>query len=373
MIVGVPKEIMNREYRVALTPAGARMLAARGHEVLVEAGAGAGSGFSDAEYEAAGARIVPSAERVWGEARLVLKVKEPQPEEYRFFRRGQILFAYLHLAAVPDLARALAKEGVTAVAYETVRQPDGRLPLLAPMSEIAGRVAVQAGARFLEAYHGGRGVLLGGVPGVPPAEVVIVGGGMAGASAADVAAGMGASVTILEKNIDRMRELELRFRGRARTLASNPHHLAEAVRRADLLIGAVLVPGARAPRIVTEDMVRAMKPGSVIVDIAVDQGGCVETVDRATNHEDPVYIKHGVLHYAVANIPGAVPRTATLALTQATMEYALELADGGTEAAFSNPALAAGVNVHDGAVTHPEVAAAVGLPYMPLERPAAVT
>jgi alanine dehydrogenase len=368
MIVGVPKEILNREFRVALTPAGAQMLAMRGHEVIVEAGAGAGSGFSDAEYEAAGARIVPSAERVWSEAQLILKVKEPQPEEYGRFRRGQILFAYLHLAAVPALAHALASEGVTAIAYETVRLPDGRLPLLTPMSEIAGRMAVQAGARFLEAYNGGRGVLLGGVPGVPPGEVIIVGGGTAGASAADVAVGMGANVTILEKNVERMRELERQFRGRARTVASNPHNVAEAVRRADLLIGAVLLPGAPAPRVVSEEMVRSMKPGAVIVDIAVDQGGCVETIDRATTHENPVYVKHGVIHYAVANIPGAVPRTATLALTQATIDYVLELADGGLERALVNPALAAGLNIHGGVAAHPRVAEAVNLPYVPPDR-----
>lgn len=369
MIIGVPREIKAREYRVSMTPAGAAMLTARGHTVLVEAGAGEGSGFPDGEYAAAGARIVPAADRVWGEAELVLKVKEPLPEEYGRFRDGQMLFTYLHLAAAPGLARALAERNVTALGYETIQLPDGRLPLLTPMSEVAGRMATQVGARFLEAFNGGRGVLLGGVPGVPPAEVVIVGGGTVGENAAAVAVGMGADVIVLEKNPDRMRELERRFQGRLRTLMSNPYNVANAVRRADLLIGAVLVPGARAPRIVTEEMVRTMKPGAVIVDVAVDQGGCVATVDRVTTHDDPVYVKHGVVHYAVANMPGAVPRTSTLALTHATIDYVLALADRGLAGAVAaDPALAGGVNVHRGAVTHPRVAEAVGMPYVPLEQ-----
>mgnify|MGYP000940143078 CR=1 FL=1 len=369
MIVGLPKEIKNREFRVALTPAGVGMLRAHGHRVVVERGAGEGSGFADAEYADAGASLEPKPDAVWAQADLIVKVKEPLPEEYRYFRSGLLLFTYLHLAAVPELARALAESGVTAIAYETIQLPGGGLPLLTPMSEVAGRMAVQVGAQFLEAFNGGRGVLLGGVPGVPPAQVVIVGGGVVGTNAAKMALGLGADVVVLDKSSDRMRYLDDVFQGRLRTLMSNPYNLAGAVRKADLLIGAVLVPGARAPRLVTEEMVRTMKRGAVIVDVAVDQGGSIETIDRPTTHDQPVYEKHGVLHYAVANMPGAVPRTSTLALTNATIDYVLQLADQGFDVAVHrSPPLAAGVNVHRGAITHPKVAEGVGMPYAPLDR-----
>ena len=364
--VGVPREVKDSEFRVALTPAGAHVLAEAGHRVVVQAGAGEGSGFSDEAYRRAGAVIVADAADVWSQADLVVKVKEPVEQEYRYFREGMTIFAYLHLAAAPRLAKAMLESGVTGVAYETVQLPSGALPLLAPMSEVAGRMSVQVGAQFLESFCGGRGVLLGGVPGVPPADVVIVGGGVVGLNAAKIAVGMGASVTVIDKSAERLRYLDDVFGGRVTTLMSNPHHIAAAARRADLLIGAVLVPGARAPRLVTEAMVRSMKKGAVIVDVAVDQGGSVETVDRATTHRDPVYVKHGVVHYAVANIPGAVPRTSTLALTNATLPYVLELADKEiADAARDNPALRSGVNVHRRMICHPAVAEAVGLPYAP--------
>jgi len=368
MRIGVPKEIRESEFRVGLTPAGVRTLCGGGHRVLVEAGAGEGSGFSDAEYAEQGAEIVGSAADVWELADLVVKVKEPLPPEYGYFRDGLVLFTFLHLAADPALARELAARGVTAIAYETIRLPDGSLPLLTPMSVVAGRLAVQEGARFLESFHGGRGVLLGGVPGVPPADVFILGGGAVGASAARIAVGMGARVTVIEKNPDRMRYLEDVFHGRVATLMSNPHHIAQAVRKADLLIGAVLVPGARAPKLVTEEMVKTMKKGAVIVDVAVDQGGSIETIDRATTHRDPVYVRHGVIHYAVANMPGAVPRTSTLALTNATLPYVQEIAGKGLARALQdNVPLRGGVNVTGGFVTHPAVAEAVNLPWRPLE------
>ncbi len=368
MIVGLPQEIKKQEYRVALTPAGCEMIVKQGQEVVVQRRAGEGSGFADDEYEAAGARMVESAEEVWSTAELIVKVKEPLPEEFAFFRENQILFAYLHLAAAADLARALAERRVTAIAYETIQAPGGGLPLLTPMSEVAGRMSVQEGAKYLEAFQGGRGVLLGGVPGVPPAEVIIIGGGIVGTNAAKMALGLGAEVVVLEKNADRMRYLDDVFQGRLRTLTSNPYNIANAVRKADLLIGAVLVPGARAPRLVTEEMVKTMKKGAVIVDVAVDQGGSVETIDRATTHEHPTYEKHGVVHYAVANMPGAVPRTSTLALTNVTIDYILQLARKGFEDTVkSNPMLALGVNAYRGAMTHPQVAEAVGLPYTKLE------
>ncbi|WP_123040868.1 alanine dehydrogenase [Cohnella candidum] len=367
MIVGVPKEIKNQEYRVALTPAGAGMLRQQGHEVVVQAGAGVGSGFLDEEYFAAGAVIVGGAEAVWERAEMIVKVKEPVAEEFGYFRSGQILFTYLHLAAAPDLAKALAAANVTAIAYETIQLANRSLPLLTPMSEVAGRMSVQEGAKYLEAFQGGRGVLLGGVPGVPPAEVIIIGGGIVGTNAAKMALGLGADVVVLEKSGERMRYLDDVFQGRLRTLMSNPHNIASAVRKADLLIGAVLVPGARAPRLVTEEMVKTMKKGAVIVDVAVDQGGSIETIDRATTHEDPVYEKHGVIHYAVANMPGAVPRTSTLALTNVTIDYVMKLAAQGFESAVAaDSALALGVNVHAGAITHPQVAEAIGADYVPL-------
>lgn len=367
MIVGVPKEIKNNESRVALTPAGAEMLVQSGHRVLVETRAGEGSGFADEEYASAGAALVPEAAQVWGQAEMILKVKEPLPEEFGFFREGQILFTYLHLAAAGDLGRMLVERKVTGIAYETIQLPGGGLPLLTPMSEVAGRMSVQIGAQFLEKFYGGRGILLGGVPGVPPADVIILGGGIVGTNAAKIALGMGANVVLIERSAERMRYLDDIFGGRLRTLMSNPYNIASAVQKADLLIGAVLIPGARAPRLVTEEMVKAMKPGAVIVDVAVDQGGSIETVDRVTTHNDPIYIKHGVLHYAVANMPGAVPRTSTLALTNATLPYVLELAGRGLEGAVkSNGSLRLGVNTFGGHVTHEAVAEAVGMPFRPL-------
>ncbi|SHE11115.1 Alanine dehydrogenase [Chlamydia abortus] len=367
MIIGVPKEIKDNEYRVALTPAGASVLAGQGHQVLIERGAGSGSGFMDEEYIQAGASIGKDAAEVWGRSEMIMKVKEPLPSEYSYFRSGLILFTYLHLAAAGELANHLTDSGVTAIAYETIQMPNGSLPLLTPMSEVAGRMAVQLGARFLEKFHGGRGILLGGVPGVPPADVIILGGGVVGTNAAKIAVGMGANVTVLENSPDRMRYLDDVFGGRLHTLMSNSYNIAEAVRHADLLIGAVLIPGAKAPKLVTEEMVRTMKPGAVIVDVAIDQGGTIATIDHATTHSEPTYLKHGVVHYAVPNIPGAVPRTSTLALTNVTLPYAQLLAGKGLkEAVQVNPALALGVNTYGGAVTHPAVAEAVALPYRKL-------
>jgi len=366
MIVGVPKEIKDNEYRVALTPAGTHLLKQHGHRVIVESGAGAGSGFADADYAAEGAELAATAGEVWTRADMILKVKEPLPAEYPRFREGQIVFTYLHLAAAGDLAGALMQAGVTAIAYETIQLSSGALPLLTPMSEVAGRMSVQIGAQFLEAFHGGRGILLGGVPGVPPGNVVILGGGIVGTNAAKIALGLGGSVVIVEKNPDRMRVLDDMFGGRVHTLMSNPYNIASAVQKADLLIGAVLIPGARAPRLVSEEMVRSMKKGAVIVDVAVDQGGSIATIDRATSHSHPTYVKYGVVHYAVANIPGAVPRTSTLALTNATLPYVLELADKGVAQALSdNPALLSGLNVYGGHCTHPAVAASLGVAWKP--------
>lgn len=368
MIVGVPKEIKDHEDRVGMTPAGVEELVKQyGHSVLVESGAGDGSGITDEEYRAAGAAVVPR-EQVFAQADLIVKVKEPLPSEYPLFRHGQILMTYLHLAPVPELTRALLERGVIGIAYETIQRADGSLPCLVPMSEVAGRMAVQVGAEYLERVKGGRGVLLGGVPGVPPAEVVIIGAGTVGASAAKIALGMGAHVTIIDINADRLRYLEEILHGNLITVMSNRYNIERAVRYADLLIGAVLVPGAKAPVLVTEEMVKAMKPGAVIIDVAVDQGGCIETVDRATSHSEPTYVKHGVLHYAVPNMPGAVPRTSTLALTNATLPYIVEVANlGPGEAARRNPALARGFNVCLGKVVHEAVAKAHGLPYTPLQ------
>ncbi|MCM3269308.1 alanine dehydrogenase [Paenibacillus elgii] len=368
MIIGIPKEIKNNENRVALTPGGAAVLRQAGHSVIVEAGAGAGSGFSDDEYAKEGAQLLPSADEVWGKAEMIMKVKEPLPAEFGYFREGLTLFTYLHLAAEPKLTEALVQHKVTAIAYETIQLPSGGLPLLTPMSEVAGRMSVQVGAQFLEKNYGGRGILLGGVPGVPPADVIILGGGIVGTNAAKMALGLGANVVVIERSAERLRYLDDVFHGRIRTLMSNPYNIANAVQKADLLIGAVLIPGAKAPKLVSEDMVRQMKPGAVIVDVAVDQGGSIATVDRVTTHSAPTYEKHGVLHYAVANMPGAVPRTSTLALTNVTIGYALELAGKGViRALYGNPPLKLGVNTFQGHVTYPAVAEAVSLPYTGLD------
>jgi alanine dehydrogenase len=357
MRVGVPAEVKPDEYRVALTPAGANELARHGHEVWIERGAGAGSGLTDAAYERVGARI-GDAEAAWG-CDLVLKVKEPQPSEFGFLRDDQALFTYLHLAANPGVADALRRAGTTAIAYETVEDRDGRLPLLAPMSEIAGRLAVQAGARYLERPHGGRGVLLGGVAGVAPGSVVIIGAGIVGTNAAVVAAGMQAHVAVLDTDLGRLRELELALAGRVTLLYSTRLGIEELLPTADLVIGAVLLPGARAPRLVSREGLRLMRPGSVIVDVAVDQGGCFETT-RPTTHSDPVFEVEGVIHYCVSNMPGAVPVTATRALGNATLPYIAWLADEGVPGALrAHPELRPGVNVRDGKVVNAAVAEAL--------------
>lgn len=358
MIIGVPTEVKNNENRVALTPAGTLALVQSGHTVLVQKGAGEGSGIFDSEYIAAGATMVDTAADAWGRAEMVVKVKEPIPQEYGFLRKDLVLFTYLHLAASAELTDALLKSGITGIAYETIQLPDRSLPLLTPMSEIAGRMSVQAGAFYLEKPNGGRGVLLGGVPGVPPADVVVIGGGVSGTHAAKMALGLGAQVQILDVNLDRLRYLEDVLHGRVITQMSSPMNIARAVAAADLVIGAVLIPGAKAPHLVTAEMVKSMKKGSVIVDIAIDQGGCVETI-KATTHSDPVYEVDGVIHYGVANIPGAVPRTSTFALNNATLPYMLQLANKGPQAAMaSNPALALGLNVANGAITHDAVKSA---------------
>ena len=365
MFVGVPREIKAGEQRVALSPAGARALSDAGHGVLVETGAGAGSGFRDEEYAAAGARLVDVA-GVWETAELVLKVKEPLAEEVARIREGQTLFTYLHLAPMPDLVRALQRRGVLAIAYETVERADGSLPLLTPMSEVAGRLAIQEGAHYLGRAYGRRGILLSGVPGVPRGNVVILGAGTVGINAARIALGLGADVSLLDINLDRLRHVDDLFGGHVVTIASNAFNIEQVAQRADLLVGGVLVAGAKAPRLVTESLVRRMKPGAVIVDVAVDQGGCVETI-RPTTLFEPVYTLHGVLHYGVTNMPALVPRTSTFALTNATLPYALELARKGTERAVGESAeLARGVNVWRGRVVYPAVAAAVGEAALPI-------
>ncbi len=365
MKVGVPKEIKPMEFRVAMTPGGVESLVRRGHEVLVETGAGLGSGMKDEEYAAAGAKIV-SREEAWG-AEMVVKVKEPLPEEYRFLRPDLILFTYLHLAASRELTEAILKSGVTAIAYETVQLADGSLPLLVPMSEVAGRMATQVGAYYLEKPMGGRGILLGGVPGVAPGAVVILGGGTVGTNAAKIALGMGAQVYVLDVNHHRLQYLDDVFGGRLVILTSTEANLKKAVQFADLLIGAVLIPGAKAPKLVTREMVASMKEGAVIVDVAVDQGGCVETI-HPTTHDQPTYVVDGVVHYGVANMPGAVPRTSTFALTNQTLPYALKLAEKGLEALKEDPALRKGLNAYRGELTHPAVAAAFSLAYTPPEK-----
>jgi alanine dehydrogenase len=367
VIIGVPKEIKANENRVALTPAGAQALIGCGHRVLVETTAGLGSGFTDEEYAASGAKIIPDNTGVFGAADMIIKVKEPLAPEYDLLHEGQILFTYLHLAPEPELTRALMRNKVVSIAYETVQLPNGSLPLLTPMSEVAGRMATQIGAHLLEKFQGGRGVLLGGVPGVPPADVCVIGGGIVGTNSAKIALGMGANVAILDISADRLRYLDDVLGGRITTVMSNSHNIAAAAARADLLIGAVLIPGARAPRLVTEEMVKAMKPGSVIVDVAIDQGGCVETIDRVTTHANPTYVKHGVVHYSVANMPGAVPRTSTLALTNVTLPYAIKLANKGwRKAVADDPYLALGLNVLEGCVCYEAVAVAHDLEYTPL-------
>jgi alanine dehydrogenase len=367
MRVGVPRELKDNEYRVAITPAGVRELVVGGHNILIEQGAGAGSSISDEEFERAGAKIVPDADSVFAESDMVLKVKEPIPEEFHRLREGLILFTYLHLAASEAVTRALIESKTAAVAYETVELEDRSLPLLAPMSEVAGRMAPQVGANYLERENGGRGILLGGVSGVRPARVVVIGAGMAGMNAAWIAQGMEAEVVVLDKNLNKLREIDRIHQGRILTLASNRLSVEETVASADLVIGAVLVPGALAPKVVTEDVIKEMRPGSVAVDISIDQGGCFET-SRMTTHSDPTYKVHDVVHYCVGNMPGAVPHTSTYALTNATLPYVVELADHGlAEAVRVDPPLARGVNVLDGKVVYAPVAEAHGLPFVPVD------
>ncbi|GKU79998.1 alanine dehydrogenase [Paenibacillus sp. L3-i20] len=364
MIIGVPKEIKNNENRVGIAPAGVTAFINNGHEVWIETNAGAGSGFTDSDYVVAGATIVSSPQEAWA-ADMVIKVKEPLAEEFGFFREGLILYTYLHLAPEAELTKALVDRKVIAIAYETIQSDNGALPLLMPMSEVAGRMSIQIGAQFLEKPHGGKGVLLGGVPGVSPGEVVIIGGGIVGTNAIKMAVGLGASVTVLDVSPDRLRQLDDLFGGRIKTLVSNSYNIADAVKKADLLIGAVLIPGARAPRLVTEEMVKTMQPGSVIVDVAIDQGGSIETVDRITTHSNPTYEKHGVIHYSVANMPGAVARTSTIALTNVTIPYGIQIANKGfKQAALDSKAIAKGINVIEGEVTYKAVADAHGYNYV---------
>ncbi len=367
MRIGVVKEIKQDEYRVALTPAGAGELGLRGHEVVVETGAGVGSAFPDSDYEAVGAQI-SSVEEVWATAEMVLKVKEPLADEYGRLRDGLVLFTYLHLAADERLTRTLVDSGATCIAYETVEADDGRLPLLAPMSEVAGRLATQMGAWALEKAQGGRGILLGGVPGVPPAKVVVLGGGIVGYNAALIAVGMQADVWILDRSVERMRDLEMMLDGRITLAMSNRLQIEQVAADADLIIGAVLIPGARAPKLITRDMLGGLKPGAVLVDVAIDQGGCFET-SHPTTHSDPIYEVDRVVHYCVANMPGAVPVTSTFALTNVTLPYVEAIADHGLrEAVTRDRALARGVNVLDGKLTYEAVADAHGLEYSPLEQ-----
>jgi alanine dehydrogenase len=363
MHIGVPKEIKNNENRIAITPAGVVQLTKAHHKVFIEQGAGLGSGFTDKEYTEAGATIVATAAQAWAKE-MVMKVKEPIPSEYGYFQEGLVLFTYLHLAPEPELTEALLAKKVVGIAYETVRTANGSLPLLTPMSEVAGRMASQIGAQFLEKVHGGKGILLGGVPGVKTGRVTIIGGGIAGTNAAKIALGLGAHVTILDISLDRLRELDDLFDGRVATISSTTYNIAQAVKESDLVIGAVLIPGAKAPKLVTEAMIASMEPGSVVVDVAIDQGGIFETTDRITTHDNPVYIKHGVVHYAVANMPGAVPRTSTIALTNATIPYALQIANKGYQkACLDNEELLKGLNTLQGFVTYEAVATAQGLTY----------
>ncbi|AUH50873.1 alanine dehydrogenase [Chromobacterium sp. ATCC 53434] len=368
MLIGVPKEIKNHEYRVGLTPSGVRELVANGHKVLVQTHAGLAIGFTDEQYIQAGASIASNAEEVFERADMIVKVKEPQPVECRLLRPGQVLFTYLHLAPDPEQAKLLAESDAIAIAYETVTDERGGLPLLAPMSEVAGRMAIQAGAHALEKAQGGRGVLLGGVPGVAPAKVVVIGGGVVGLNAARMAMGAGADVTILDKSLSRLKEIDMVFGGRIKTLMSNSSNIDDSIRDADLVIGAVLIPGAAAPKLVTRAMLKTMKPGAVLVDVAIDQGGCFET-SRATTHQDPIYTVDGIVHYCVANMPGGVARTSTQALTNATLPYTLELANKGwRQALLDNAHLRNGLNICRGRVTYRAVAQDLGHPYVdPIE------
>ncbi|MDF2945449.1 MAG: ald [Bacillales bacterium] len=363
MRIGVPKEIKNNENRVAMTPAGVINLVNGGHEVFIELNAGLGSGFTNEQYVQAGATIVDTAEEAWS-MEMVMKVKEPLESEYKYFREDLVLFTYLHLAAEPELTHALVNSKVTGIAYETVQLSNRTLPLLTPMSEVAGRMAPQIGSQFLEKVHGGKGILLGGVPGVKRGKVTIIGGGVAGTNAAKVADGFGADVTIIDVNPDRLRQLDDIFGKSVTTLMSNPYNIAESVKESDLVIGAVLIPGAKAPKLVTEEMIKDMQPGSVVVDIAIDQGGIFETTDRITTHDNPTYLKHDVVHYAVANMPGAVPRTSTIALTNVTVPFALQIANKGfKKACLENDALLKGLNTLNGYVTYEAVAVAHNLEY----------
>lgn len=370
MLIGIPKEIKNNENRVAITPAGVYSLVKAGHSVMVEKSAGVGSDISDNDYIKAGAKIMSTPAEIFSTADMIMKVKEPLESEYKYFTKpGQILFTYLHLAAVPPLADVLMKQNIVSIAYETVQPTNGTLPLLTPMSEVAGRMSVQIGCHFLEKTFGGKGLLLGGVPGVRAGNIVIIGGGVVGTNAAKRAIGMGADVTILDINMDRLRYLDDIFGASINTMASNSYNIAESVKNADLLIGAVLIPGAKAPHLVTDDMVKSMSPGSVIVDVAIDQGGCIETVDRITTHSNPTFEKHGVVHYSVANIPGCVASTSTHALTNVTLPYALNIANKGWKKAIADDAaLAKGVNILNGQCTYKAVAESLGLKYVPLEQ-----
>jgi alanine dehydrogenase len=366
MLIGCPREIKNREYRVGLTPESAKELAGHGHEVWVESGAGLGIGADDAQYRAAGARVVDGPEAIFGDCELIVKVKEPLAEERSRLRRGQVLFTYLHLAPDPEQSADLLASGVTAIAYETVTGAGGGLPLLKPMSQVAGRMSIQAGAHALEKENGGRGVLLGGVPGVMPGVVIVLGGGVVGFNAAQMAVGLGADVTVMDNNPDALDRLGTHFESRAKTRFSNRANIADAICRADLVIGAVLVPGAAAPKLVTREMLACMKPGAVLVDVAIDQGGCFET-SRPTTHDEPTFVVDGIVHYCVANMPGAVARTSTYALNNVTLPHALQIADlGWREALRRDPHLAAGLNVHEGRVTYEAVARELGYEAQPL-------
>ncbi|MCA1594815.1 MAG: alanine dehydrogenase [Chloroflexi bacterium] len=365
MIVGVTAEVKESEYRVGMVPAGVHALRLAGHQVLVQAGAGMGTGIKDEDYQEAGASILTDAVEIFRQSEMIVKVKEPQPSEWPLLRPGQIVFTYFHFAADPDLTRAMVEGQITCVAYETIQAPDGSLPLLTPMSEVAGRMAVHEGAKYLERPMLGKGILLAGVPGVAPANVVVIGGGLVGSNAAKMAAGLGANVVILDVDLNRLRHLDDIMPANVITLMSNPYNIRDAVARADLLIGAVLIRGARAPRLVTEEMVRSMRQGAVIVDVAIDQGGCIATC-RPTTHQEPTYVVDGVVHYCVTNMPGAVPGTSTYALTNATQPYVVRLAGGFPKAAIEDPAIRSGVNIARGKIVLPEIAGVAGFPLSPI-------